>query len=482
MTIRGLLAAVMLIAGMLDYGGAAAAGNQGDREAAFSAYFEAAARNAGYGARNLEIRQRRIAAVLSPLVTRALVQQPGQVDAIMRGLVAAAPDVTPGIASQAMTSFPGFANQIAHAAGLNRTQLAMAQTFTAPRPSPALRVDPIANRANGQAARVAAWAISAIAGDPGAKADIMGRAIAAVPGGEVAVVAAVQAAYPGFAPQIAAAAAPRSMSPQALSPRPFSPVPKVPTTVIRQAPSIPAVGAQLVAAAPTDQTPMSGTNEDITGIGDPLEPMNRITFAFNDTVDLILLRPVAIGYNWIMPGPAIHAVRRFFLNLDAPVITVNDLLQGDLANAGVTLGRFGINSTIGLLGLFDPAAGLGLERHHADFGQTLHSHDVGPGPYLVLPLFGPASTRGGAGKVVDVFFQPLTYLLSTFENLGVAATRAVVKREILLDPLDELRENSIDYYTGLKSAFWQARQVDLNKAAVIGKDGGDVDKLFDAAK
>ena len=79
MTIRGLLAAVMLIAGMLDYGGAAAAGNQGDREAAFSAYFEAAARNAGYGARNLEIRQRRVAGVLAPLVTRALVQQPGQV-------------------------------------------------------------------------------------------------------------------------------------------------------------------------------------------------------------------------------------------------------------------------------------------------------------------------------------------------------------------------------------------------------------------
>ncbi len=162
-------------------------------------------------------------------------------------------------------------------------------------------------------------------------------------------------------------------------------------------------------------------------------------------------------------------------------IAVNDLLQGDLADAGVTAGRFGINSTIGFLGLLDPAAELGLERHHADFGQTLHSYDVGPGPYLVLPLLGPASSRGGAGKVVDIFFQPLTYLLSSAENLGVAAARAVVKREELLDPLDELRENSIDYYTGLKAAFWQARQVELNKGALVGLGDGGADKLFDNA-
>ncbi|MDP6689096.1 MAG: VacJ family lipoprotein, partial [Alphaproteobacteria bacterium] len=226
---------------------------------------------------------------------------------------------------------------------------------------------------------------------------------------------------------------------------------------------------------------IDGSDEDDLEIDDPLEPMNRIIFALNETIDLVLLRPIAIGYNWIMPNPAIEAVRRFVLNLDAPVIMINDLLQGDVTDAGVTLGRFGINSTIGVLGLFDPAQRIGLERHHADFGQTLHSYEVGAGPYLVLPLIGPVSSRGGAGKVVDIFFQPLSYLLSGTESLALAAGRAVVRREELLDPLDELRENSIDYYTGLKAAFWQARQVELAKGTQAGLGDGGADKLFDAA-
>ena len=215
-------------------------------------------------------------------------------------------------------------------------------------------------------------------------------------------------------------------------------------------------------------------------INDPVEPMNRIIFAFNETVDLVLLRPIAIGYKFIMPEPVIHAVRRFFLNLDSPVIFANDLLQGDFADAGVTIGRFGLNSTIGVLGLFDPAASFGWERHHADFGQTLYSYGVGAGPYLVLPLLGPASSRGGAGKVVDILFQPMTYLLSTGQNLAVATTRAVVRREELMAPLDQLRENSVDYYTGLKAAYWQSRQVELNKGTLEGLGDGGADKLFDA--
>ena len=98
-----------------------------------------------------------------------------------------------------------------------------------------------------------------------------------------------------------------------------------------------------------------------------------------------------------------------------------------------------------------------------------------------MPFIGPASSRGGAGKVVDIFFQPLTYLLSGTESLALATGRAVIKREELLDPLDELRENSIDYYTGLKAAFWQARQVELAKGTQAGLGDGGADKLFDAA-
>ena len=92
-----------------------------------------------------------------------------------------------------------------------------------------------------------------------------------------------------------------------------------------------------------------------------------------------------------------------------------------------------------------------------------------------------ASTRGGVGKVVDIFFQPMSYLLSSVQSLGVTATRTVVRREELLEPLDQLRENSIDYYTGLKAAFWQARQVELAKGTQAGLDESSTDKLFDAA-
>ena len=516
MIIRGFVVAVLLATGLLSVAGtngAIAAGTADAGRAAFASYFATEANRAGSGARNVEIRQRRVAAALSPLVTQLIVQQPGRINAIMSGLATAAPHVAPGIARQAMMAFPGFAEQIAHSAGLGGQRgtavgTAAAATPAAPLANRTLRVDPIANRANGQAARVAAWAISAIASNPNAVEAITRTALAAAPGGEVAVLSSLQAAYPGFAQRIAnsgtnsgvnvphQAPVPTVMAPTAMArvsaPAAVPYVPPMQAAHITQAESqqpVSPVYAQSPAPqshapqppAPQAETTLQGWEEDDGEINDPLEPMNRIIFAFNNTVDLILLRPLAIGYNWIMPDPGIQAVRRFFLNLDAPVIVVNDLLQGDLRDAGVTLGRFGINTTIGILGLFDPAEGFGLARHHADFGQTLHSYDVGAGPYLVLPLIGPASTRGGIGKVVDIYFQPLSYLLSSGESLAVAATRAVVRREELLEPLEQLRENSIDYYTGLKAAFWQARQVKLAKGVQADLDESSADKLFDAA-
>jgi phospholipid-binding lipoprotein MlaA len=433
----------------------------------------------------------------------------------MTDLGAAAPEATPMVARRAMAAFPGYADRIAHAAGLNGapggTRTAMAGSV----PSiPRARPLPLASAGRrdkdrlARTTRTAAWAIAAIARNPGAIERVMSQAIAADPGGRAALVNAAQGAYPGYAARIANAAA-TARAPMAAAPAPRA-IPQQPamprmatsTAVARPAPVSPAAplaattvrpiiaerGAVRSAPVPMggsekpEKLPrIDGSDEDDLEIDDPLEPMNRIIFALNETIDLVLLRPIAIGYNWIMPNPAIEAVRRFVLNLDAPVIMINDLLQGDVTDAGVTLGRFGINSTIGVLGLFDPAQRIGLERHHADFGQTLHSYEVGAGPYLVLPLIGPVSSRGGAGKVVDIFFQPLSYLLSGTESLALAAGRAVVRREELLDPLDELRENSIDYYTGLKAAFWQARQVELAKGTQAGLGDGGADKLFDAA-
>ena len=517
MKMRGSAAAALLTAGLLVSGWAVAAtggGNGGYRDS-----FVAIAKQAGRGARNETIRQRRVTAALSPLVIQSIVQDSGQIPDVMAGLAAAVPDVAPAVARRAMTAFPGFAGRIASAAGLNGTLAgAQAALMRITPPMPHGRAFPVpaggrhGRRAKDRLARTtrtAAWAIAAIARNPAAIEQIMGRAIAADPGGRAAIINAAQGAYPGYAARVANPAAvargpvapapapgPRARGKQPVMPRAPrasvaarpapAPPPAVTATTVRpivaQIDRLPSAPAREGQAEALERLPRpGGGGEDDLEIDDPLEPMNRIIFAFNDTVDLVLLRPIAIGYNWIMPDPAIEAVRRLALNLDGPVIMVNDLLQGDFIDAGVTLGRFGINSSIGVLGLFDPAARIGLERHHADFGQTLHSYDVGAGPYLVLPFIGPASSRGGAGKVVDIFFQPLTYLLSGTESLALAAGRAVIKREELLDPLDELRENSIDYYTGLKAAFWQARQVELAKGTQAGLGDGGADKLFDAA-
>ena len=186
------------------------------------------------------------------------------------------------------------------------------------------------------------------------------------------------------------------------------------------------------------------------------------------------------------PDPVIEAIRNFFANLQSPVIFANDLLQLSLDDAATTFGRFGVNSTIGLLGFFDPATGMGLEAHNADFGQTLHTYGAGAGPYIVLPILGPSTTRDGIGLIVDVLFQPLSYLLTTEQSLGLLGVKGIVRREELLEPLDELRASSIDYYSALRSAYYQRRAIELGKGVASAETAAatqqEVDRLFDEAE
>ena len=181
-----------------------------------------------------------------------------------------------------------------------------------------------------------------------------------------------------------------------------------------------------------------------------------------------------------MQKVAKEAVQRFFLNLQGPVILVNDLLQLEIDGAAITTGRFIVNTTVGVLGLFDVADFFGLERHHADFGQTLHAYGLGPGPYLVLPLLGPSTARDAVGWSVDVFFDPLTYILDTGAKIAVSASGVVVERERLLVPLEELRDSAVDYYAALRSAYCQDRAIELNRGA--RPSSSETDALFDAAE
>src|SRR5262249_35236852 len=149
-------------------------------------------------------------------------------------------------------------------------------------------------------------------------------------------------------------------------------------------------------------------------------------------------------------------VSNFLSNLGSPVTFVNDLLQGHIGRAGTTIARLGINSTLGVFGLFDPATDFGFDRHEEDFGQTLAVWGGHSGPYVFVPLLGPTTVRDGAGRIVDLAFDPLNW--ARFDHhTEVLATRAVVgaisTREDLLDPVDTMRRTSIDPYATVRATY-----------------------------
>ena len=222
----------------------------------------------------------------------------------------------------------------------------------------------------------------------------------------------------------------------------------------------PAYAATLPIAA-EDEPAMIGGPEPIE---DPFEAFNRGVFFVNDQLDTYLIRPIAWAYGWVTPDPVKAAVRRAFLNLRSPARFANDLLQLEIADAGTTGARFLINSSIGVAGLFDVAAELGHPYHPADFGQTLYTYGSGAGPYLIIPVLGPTTARDGLGRVVDVLFDPFTYLLGTVpEGLSLAAGDGIARREDLIVVLDDVKANALDYYAGVRALYYQDRATDLRR-------------------
>ena len=207
-------------------------------------------------------------------------------------------------------------------------------------------------------------------------------------------------------------------------------------------------------------------------IADPAEGVNRGIFAFNEVVDTAVLRPVAKGYRAVVPQPARTGVRNFLRNLKTPTILANNLLQGDVKGAGTTLTRFVVNTLVGVGGLFDVAAKGGLAYREEDFGQTLGKWGAGSGPYLVLPILGPSSARDGVGLVVDTYTDPLRlWLMNTDKEewyIGKVVLASVDKREALLDVLDDLKRNSIDYYAAMRSAYAQRRESEISNQGASG--------------
>jgi phospholipid-binding lipoprotein MlaA len=200
--------------------------------------------------------------------------------------------------------------------------------------------------------------------------------------------------------------------------------------------------------------------DQLAGFPDPWEESNRGVLGFNNLFDRYLLDPVTAAYGFLFPRPVKVALRRVFTNLNEPSTAVNDMIQLEWMDALRSGTRFVVNSSVGLGGLFDPAARWGLELHQSDFGQTLALAGTPSGPYVVFPFAGPNTVRGGAGFVVDAFMRPatyLTYLLGPIPWIFLHGGSGMTTREAHLEELEALRETSIDYYAALRNAYYQNR-------------------------
>lgn len=198
--------------------------------------------------------------------------------------------------------------------------------------------------------------------------------------------------------------------------------------------------------------------EQIASEHDPIEGFNRRMFSFNDKVDVWVLEPVARGWDFIAPRRVQTSLSNFFRNLRFPIDTMNDLLQLKPVDAGKDVARFAVNTTVGVLGFFDPATGWGFPASEEDFGQTLAHWGVPSGPYLTLPLLGPSNPRDAGGMAVDYAFAVTPFFVDQFILLGAQVAQTVNERSLILQEVRDLREASFDYYIAVRNAYVQRRR------------------------
>ncbi|MBX7144001.1 MAG: VacJ family lipoprotein [Oligoflexia bacterium] len=198
---------------------------------------------------------------------------------------------------------------------------------------------------------------------------------------------------------------------------------------------------------------------------DPWERMNRGTFWFNEQADRYAIKPVATVYDEALPQEAKSGVGNFFSNLRYPIVLLSSLVQLKFGQVAEQTGRFVVNSTLGLLGLFDPATDMGLEENDDDFGVALGYHGVPEGPYLVLPILGPSNVRDGLGRLVDFAVDPLFFLefVGSWGHKPLVfdsslALKLVDTRAGMLENIETAKKSALDYYLFMQSAYHQYRQ------------------------
>ena len=216
--------------------------------------------------------------------------------------------------------------------------------------------------------------------------------------------------------------------------------------------------------------------DDPDAAHDPAEPVNRAIFKANVAADHAVMKPVAQAYVDHVPEGVQTGIHNVVQNLKEPAVAVNDALQGNVRQAWQSVERLAVNSTVGVVGVFDVAEKLGVPAHKADFGQTLAVWGVGEGPFVELPLLGPSNARDAVGTVVDLAMNPLTYVggaPATYAGVATGGANVVDTRAQHLHDLDELERNSLDYYATLRSVYHQHREAEI--AAAKQPPAGQVD-------
>ena len=209
------------------------------------------------------------------------------------------------------------------------------------------------------------------------------------------------------------------------------------------------------------------------GEADPWEPFNRAMFSFNDTMDQYVLEPVARGYDFVVPDPVERGISNFFQNLRVPINMVNGFLQGKPVNGASDLGRFTVNTTIGLAGFLDPATHFGLERHEEDFGQTLAVWGVPSGPYVVWPVYGASTVRDTGGAAVDTAMSIMPFFLESYVTIGARVFEIVNARSLVLEDVESARAAALDFYVFVRSAYLQRRAALIHDEKDVTRDTDD---------
>jgi phospholipid-binding lipoprotein MlaA len=207
---------------------------------------------------------------------------------------------------------------------------------------------------------------------------------------------------------------------------------------------------------------------DFNETNDPLEPTNRVIYAFNDGLDTVIMRPAAQAYRFLIPSQVRGGVHNVLSNLGAPVQFGNDILEGKPRRAGDTTMRFLINTTVGVLGIFDVAKDWGYPDHDADFGITLALWGLPSGPFLFLPVFGPSDPRDAIGLGVNVAMDPFTWVGQGTAVQALDWSRVGMngldQRERHLDDIDSIKKTALDPYATFRSLYRQHRQAKIDDA------------------